>query len=336
MSEPKSAFTLDVPVPAVGRGVPEKIRDEREAFAAISREAGRDEVAARAFVLSKAHILRTDPRLRGADRAAAVADLTERLGVRSLEDLETESTPVPGGVGYGVNYSPPFDHAFGQGTSLFYEVICPTVPGGNVNTYLFLTAMNRAGKGIEVLVSYNAQAEAHLKVYDWSLHFWDPPDPWRLDVGFSSLGHYLATVSYHGRPYQVLGILNVSYQLSPGQWRNEAWLWNRYSGFLDLIYRHDYPATRDEQLFTEEMGTLLGSFGPIVETFQPHYHYTYAMGALGITLNSKDMNGVWGPPWQLLTSSDSSIRTDNKGFDLILLEPNYAFVVDSLSPVVVG
>jgi hypothetical protein len=335
MSEPKSAFTLDVPVPAVGRGVPEKIRDEREAFAATSREAERDEVAARAFVLSKAHILRTDPRLHAADRATAVAQLKERLGVGSLEDLEIEPTPMSHGM-LGFLYNAWFRIAFGQGTSIFYEVVCPTVPGGNVNTLLYLTAMNRAGRGIEVLVFYNAQAEARLRVYDWSLHFWDPPDPWRLDVGFSSLGHYLATVFYHGRPYQVLGILNVSYQLSPGQWRNEAWLWNRYSGFLDLIYRHDYAATRDDQIFTHAVGTTVGSWGPIVETFQPHYQYTYGMGALGITLNSKDMNGVWGPPWQLLSASDSVLRSDHQGFDFISLDPNYAFVVDSLSPLVLG
>jgi hypothetical protein len=68
MSEATTDLTLDVPVPVVGRDVPGETRDERETFARISREAPRDETAERAFMLSKAHLIRTDPTLRGADR----------------------------------------------------------------------------------------------------------------------------------------------------------------------------------------------------------------------------------------------------------------------------
>ena len=130
MSEATSVLTLDVPVPVAVRDLPGEVRDERKTFATISREAGRDESAERAFMLSKAHMIRTDPTLRGADRKIVLAELTERLGGASVEALEEETGPVPGGVGYGVMYDASFKGSFAQGTSLFFEIICPTSPSG--------------------------------------------------------------------------------------------------------------------------------------------------------------------------------------------------------------
>jgi hypothetical protein len=52
------------------------------------------------------------------------------------------------------------------------------------------------------------------------------------------------------------------------------------------------------------------------------------MGALGAQLVSLDNNGVWGS-WELLSASNSYVRTDNVGFNLVFLDSNYAFVVNS-------
>ena len=54
-------------------------------------------------------------------------------------------------------YTSAFRSAFARGTSLYYEIVCPTQPGGNVNTWLYLTGMNRAQRGVEAFVSYQGQ-----------------------------------------------------------------------------------------------------------------------------------------------------------------------------------
>ena len=106
---------------------------------------------------------------------------------------------------------------------------------------------------------------------------------------------------------------SASLQPSPGGW--------------DLVYQYDYAATDAQQ----KTGWV-GSWAPIVETFQSLYVQTNPMGALDAQLISSDSNGVWGT-WELLPSSDSYLRTDNVGFNLVFLDPNYAFIVSS-SPAV--
>ena len=63
-------------------------------------------------------------------------------------DNETSDSPVPGGVGYGAYYTSTFQNDFTTGTTLFYNIICPTVAGGDVSNYLYLTSTNRAAKYI--------------------------------------------------------------------------------------------------------------------------------------------------------------------------------------------
>jgi hypothetical protein len=318
MPESASALSLPAPVPVPGRDLPVESADEREAFARSKREAQPDEAAERAFIASKTHLIRTHPTLRAPERRLVLAELTERLGRASVEVLERGTPPVPGGVGYGVFYNGSFKSAFALGTSLYFEIVSPTSPGGNVNTWLYLTAMNRAGRGLEAFVSYNAQTQPRFKVFDWARS-----DHWQIDTAWSSLGSYLGTTSAHGQSHQILGVWSSTFELSPGQWRNEAWLLNRSAGRWDLIYRYDYPGTQAEQT-----GGWLGSWGPIVETFQDSYQNTNPMGALNTMLISRTSSGAWGS-WQLLSAADSYIRTDNKGFSLVFLDPNYAFVVDS-------
>jgi hypothetical protein len=52
------------------------------------------------------------------------------------------------------------------------------------------------------------------------------------------------------------------------------------------------------------------------------------MGALGAQLISSDNNGLCGS-WVPLSPSNSYLRTDNVGFNLVFLDPDYAFNVNS-------
>jgi hypothetical protein len=321
MPDATSAVELSIPIPTTpGREMPTEVADERESLARIARETPRDPRAEEAFIASKARLAQTQPRLDRAEREQALAQLTERIGRERLEAARAKEKdqPVPGGVGYGPFYNSAFKSAFAQGTSLYFDIVCPTSPGGNVNTWLYLTGMNRAGRGIEAFVSYYAQTQPHFKVFDWAR-----TDQWQTDIPFGNLGSYLGTTSAHGTSYQTLGVWNSTYQISSTQWRNEALLYNRAAGRWDLFYRYDYTGT-----LAEQTGGFIGSWGPIVETFQSPYANTNRFGFLNTMLIGRNSSGAWGT-WQLLSTANSYIRTDNVGFFVVFLDPNYAFVVDS-------
>jgi hypothetical protein len=106
-------------------------------------------------------------------------------------------------------------------------------------------------------------------------------------------------------------------------YRNQALLYNHVRGGWDLIYQYDSSATD-----TQQKTGWVGSWSPIVETFQPAYLHTNPMGALGTQLISADNSGSWGA-WALLAASNSYVRNDNVGFHVLFLDPNYAFAVDS-------
>ena len=179
--------------------------------------------------------------------------------------------------------------------------------------------MNRASKGLETFVSYNGLAKPEFKVFDWAR-----PDPWQVSISWSSLGSYLESVFYPGQWYQVLGVLNTTLQLSAGQWRNEAWLWNRTRDSWDLIYRYDYAA-----ILAEQTGGWIGSWGPTVEPLPPWDRFYNTVGALGAVMTSRNSNGVWDA-WQLLSAPNCSLRNDG-GFTVSFIEPLYGFGV-SLRP----
>jgi hypothetical protein len=123
-----------VPVPVAHPGMP-KSHDARRMFAKITSGTERDEQAERAFLAMKAHVIRTHPRLDRHQRGAAFAELVQRVGYEPVATAEArDGAPVPGGVGYGFFYEDPFKGGFAQGTSLYWEIVCPNPPGGNVNT----------------------------------------------------------------------------------------------------------------------------------------------------------------------------------------------------------
>src|SRR5215207_26249 len=107
MSEATATLELPGPVPTPGREMPTEVADERKSMEKITKETPRDTRAEEAFIVSKAQLVRTHPRLDRAQRERAYTELTERIGKARLEDaLAKEKTPpVPGGVGYGPFYN---------------------------------------------------------------------------------------------------------------------------------------------------------------------------------------------------------------------------------------
>ena len=302
------------PTPPSG-SPPQAIEDHQAAFAETTAGTPVNEAFRSAFLYSKLRIAHTHPALDIAARDVAVQDLRRRLGRPAREML---ARPIPGGIGYGLFYNAAFKTAWGDGTAVICNFVCPTPPGGNVNTFLYLTATNRSGLGVEALVVYDGQGTPHFAVFDWAR-----ADHWQTDVPFTSLGNYVGAMSAHGHPHQVLPVWNSTSLIDPGKYRNQVFLYNHLRGGWDLIYQYDYAATDAQQ----KTGWV-GSWGPLVETFQPLYMRTNQMGVLGVQLVSANSTGQWGS-WALLAFPNSYVRVDNVGFHLIFLDPNYAFTVNS-------
>jgi hypothetical protein len=305
---------MSSPVPPSNR--PHKAMEDHQAeFAEITAKTPVDQNFRNAFMQSKLRIALTHPRFDFAARDQAVANLVERLGPRASE---LATPPTPGGVGYGLFYTSAFKTGWGHGTSFACDFVCPSPPGGNVSTWLYLTATNRSGLGVEAFVAYDGQGTPHFRVFDWARN-----DHWQTDIPFTSLGNYLTKMSAHGHPYPVLPVWNSTWLIGANRYRNQALLYNHVRGGWDLVYQYDYAGTDAQQ----KTG-FVGSWAPIVETFQSAYLHTQPMGALVTQLISADNNGHWGS-WALLAASNSNVRTDNVGFHLVFLDPNYAFIVNS-------
>ena len=308
---PRDTHELPCPSPLNGS----KPADVRAEFARLTKQTPRDAPAERAFMLSKFHMLRTHPRLKPREREEMLAELATHFKKKIAAG---SSPPVPGGVGYGMFYYDPFRNDFATGTGIYCDIICPQPPGGNISTYFYLTATNRAARGVEAFISYDGQSQTFFKVFDWAR-----PDHWQISVPFAGLSSYLKNSSAHGNSYQVLPVLNVTIQRAVNAWYNQVWLWNNATGGWDLIYEYSYAAT-----LVEQQTGFVGTWGPIVETFQPSYLGTNPMGALMTQFLSRNTQDQWGA-WHLLTTADSYVRTDNKGFNLLFLDPNYSWAVSS-------
>jgi hypothetical protein len=310
---------LDAPQNLTPMMPPDRLKvgivDQREQFAALTSNTPVNQAARDAFIDSKLLIAHTHPSVDLAARDLAVASVR-----KSLAGPSRPTRPVPGGVGYGMFYTPAYKTAWGQGTAICFDIVCPTPPGGNVNTWLYLTATNRSTMGVEALISYNGQNDTHFLVFDWAR---TAADHWQTDIPLSGLANYLRSESAHGHPYQVMTVWNMTFVASPVTWRNQVLLYNNAGNTWDLVYQYDYPATDAQQ-----KSGFVGSWAPIVETFQSSYNQTNPMGALEIMLSSADASGNWGS-WALLSASNSNVNTDNVGFNLSFLDPNYAFVVVS-------
>jgi hypothetical protein len=289
--------------------------DRRKEFAALSTAPRPDAEAERAFVGSKLKLLRTHPSLHPADREAAVGKFRAVYSA-AADDIG----PVPGGVGYGMFYNSAFKVSFATGTAISWEIICPVLPGGNVNTWLYLTATNRSSKGVEAFVAYQGQNAFTFNIFDWAkpeANRWQPPTP------FANLGDYLGTEVVHGNQCQVIAVMNTTYQQSPGTWANEVRLLNVNANQWNLVYQYIYQASLQDQI-----GDFVGGWGPIVETFQDAYSSTNMMGSLKAQILTRDAAGNWSQ-WNQLSPTQSELRADNKGFVKTFLDPNYSWAVVS-------
>ena len=288
--------------------------DVRDRFAELTKRTPRDEKAERLFLAGKLQMARTHP----TDSLVSRHRLADLLAHDHHIVLQPDDAPVPGGVGYGMFFTDAFKTNWATATALWFDIVCPNPPGGNVNTYLYLTAMNRAARGVEAFVSYNGQNSTFFKVFDWAR-----TDHWQTNISFASLGNYLRTASAHGNSYQVLTVANATIQDGANAWRNEVWLWNRSASRWDLTYQHNYTAT-----LAQQQTGWVGSWGPIIETFQDLYLGTNHLGFLSTRFISRNASGQWGD-WFLLGGSDSSIRVDNKGFCLVFNDPNHTWAAYS-------
>ena len=309
---PRDSLNLIFPSPRTN----DRVIDLREEVARLSKKSPRDPRGELAFLLGKRHLIQTQPGISPQERRQLLQKLEEQFQGQNISP--TTSPPVPGGVGYGMFYIPSFKNNFATGTGIYWEIICPQPPGGNITDYFYLTGMNRASRGLEAFISYQGQTQTFFKVFDWSR-----PDHWQTNLPFASLAPNFIVRSAHGTSYQVLPVLNMTIQKAAGDWYNQVFLWQSATSAWALIYQHDYVAT-----LADQQDPFLGSWGPIVETFQPAYAGTSLMGPLQTQLLGCNAAGVWGE-WHMLGASDSSIRDDHKGFGIQFLDANHSWGVTS-------
>ena len=292
-----------------------------ERFSELTATTPRSSDAEAAFMASKLHLLRThpvEPKDLGRRVELSARFRTRMMAAEALPPV-APTRPVPGGVGYGAFYKDAFKTAFQTGTSISWKIVCSTPPGGNVSDWLYLTATNRSSLGVEAFVSYHGQNETTFNVFDWAR----PGDEWQTHILFADLGEYLSTEASHGEDFQILQVMNTTLESSPGAWSNQVHLWNFPQSRWDLVYQFDYAAD-----LAKQTTGWVGSWGPIVETFQDAYSGTSPMGALDASVATRDAGGTWSN-WDPLLDTQSDIRTDNKGFVLSFLDPNFTWVVTS-------
>jgi hypothetical protein len=313
--EPMAALPLPPPP-----DTPQTFADQRAEFAEISSRTPVDEMFKADFVTNRMRMVAAHPQLNESRRANLLRELRAELpsgaAGPNLDDL-----PVPGGVGFGMFYAPAFRSAFQGGTGIYWEVVAPPLPGGNVASTLYLTATNRAGMGVEALVGYAGATNPIFYVFDWALKT-AGSDPWQRKIPLGTLGNYAKPEVVKGTTFYVLPIMNMTYQNGPQSWINQVWFANGTTNRWDLVYQFSYPATLAQQL-----GVWPGSWGPIVETFQDQYQGTNEMGALKTTLSAQT-NGGWAN-WLPLAPAQAQLSGDSKGFTADYLDPNTSWLVHS-------
>jgi hypothetical protein len=291
--------------------------DHRDRFAGSVARRPLDPAFATAFLHSKMHIARTHPAGRIEARTEALFDFAKRLGSVPASHIHQ---PVPGGVGYGSFYAPDYRAAFATGTDIIWSALAPAVAGGNVSNYLYATATNRSSSGVEALISYDGNGQLSFQVYDWARA---AADRWQVNTPYAELNRYLAAQTYQGQTYPVLPIWNSTTRTAPGAWRNSVYLFDAAANVWALVYQFDYPTPDAAQ-----RAGWVGSWAPIVETFQTIYAGTNPLGALGTQLRGADADGAWSD-WAYLNAEMSTLRTDNVGFQQNVLDPNYDWIVTS-------
>lgn len=301
--------------------------DARAEVARVSRRSPGEKAELRAFLESKRRMIRSHPHLTSAERARALAKIdrieakVEGAGTEANSDDDggggeggDDEPPLPGGVGFGVFYHPAYKTDFDTGTAAEYTILCPTFAGGDVHSWLYLTAMNRASLAPEPVVVYAGREELVFRVFDWAR-----ADRWQLPMTHADLQPYLHGCVLNGDVYQALRVLTVSFRSAEGTWTNEVYLENASTGLMGLIYLHSYSATTADQHAGWD-----GSWGPIIETFQNRYQGTEELGFADFSVATR-RGAEWGP-WERLSPADTYVAQDDAGFRMVYLEPNHTFL----------
>lgn len=300
--------------------------DARGEVARVPRTGGNEKAELRAFLESKRRVIRAHPYLTSAEKARALASIDKAEanveGAAAGADSEGDSgggdgadgePPLPGGVGFGVFYRPAYKSAFDTGTAAEYTILCPT-HAGEIQGWLYLTAMNRASLAPEALVAYHGQEELAFRVFDWAR-----ADRWQAPLTHAGLQPYLHGCVLKGEMYQALRVLAVTYRSGDDVWTNEVYLENATAGRMGLIYNRDYVATTTDQHVGWE-----GSWGPIIETFQDQYSRTEPMGFADFSVATR--RGPDWEPWSRLSPAETYVAQDDTGFRMIYLDPNHTFL----------
>ena len=276
----------------------------------------------RAFLRSKAHLLRTQPSLTPAERQRNLSLLSRNLPFINLGEADMHNLgPVPGGVGYGTFYTPDYKEAFATGTEIAWNAICPERLGGPSTKYLYITATNRSAYGAEALVAYPDPTvennpdpyEWWFRVYDWSISAPEAPqenDPrWVTPYqDFKSLNNYTISLPVDGILRTALPILNSTKKISDGQWRNQVFLHDSTVNRWVSMHAREYATTDEAQ-----HNAWVGSWAPIIEAFDTHYQNTNPLGAWNVQTRSADADGNWSP-WYNLSDVQAQPRNDGLGF----------------------
>jgi hypothetical protein len=279
----------------------EPVDDARDEMEEMSRQHPTTEEEQEAFYLHRQKLLEE-------------SDLSEQQKARSEVTVEkalkyvNRNPPVPGGVGAGVWYRNG-QLLFQRSTALYHYIIAPSLAGGVTNTWLYLTATNRAAKGVEAFASYFAQENPIFKVFDWA----KPEDQhWALAIPYAQLGKYLIALNLTGQTFQALYVINITRLLGGTRWANEVLLHNQETGRRDLVYSYDYTlASNDQQHW--------GGWAPIVETFQDDYGTTNPVGFWESLLVQDGVE-------RQLTEATTYIEDNKHGIQMFQRVSNHSFL----------
>lgn len=234
--------------------------------------------------------------------------------------LTPTEAPTPGGVGYGYDY---YNTAmiWTNSTIADYYVVAPNYLIGYVS-YLYLTSTCRAQLGTESLVEYDHNNEAQFWIYDWA----QSGNRWVVMIDLPTANpKYLTTrPDEFAIPRQMIHVRNGTYYLGYAagqyQWQNNVMLFNFTRSDWDVVYTYNYgTASLTNNLYASGTSSI-GSWGPIVETFDVSYTTVNTVGFDLIRLfQDNNPTPLWftpantyvrkSSPWQLLTQASNTCFT---------------------------
>lgn len=236
----------------------------------------------------------------------------------SLKEAESKadvgvppSAPKPEGRGFGVFYREN-ELTYETSSTLFYRIVAVPDVGTDLSEWLYLTSTNHSPRGTEAYISYEKRLNPTFSVFDWSKL---EGEQWVVCKPYSELSNYLMTFTVSNHEYPTIYVMNNT-RKKPGTastWINEVMLLNKVTNAYDFVYSSEYP------LPASEVGNGL-DWGPIVESVPPGLTETNRIGFFNATLL------LDGTAFKL-TQDVTDRNLEESGFDLVLLEPNFSFIV---------